>query len=375
MPGLLTKALACLSLTLAASPAMSLENAATARPPFEGVWRGTIGDVPIHACVAQSDYDTKGAYYYDRVRRLLRLVPGKSEGQWFEQETYDKNGASWQVSTNDSAVSGTWNDGKKQLPISLARVAGPKEDSPCGSMAFHLPRLAPVRLSSKHMSRNGAPYTKWTFKPGPWLDDEVEISTFTLDRAGSAIAKINALLRASLPKANGTGDWLDCIAGNVASSSMDGTWYDMIEPKIITDRWLAAQENSETNCGGPHPENINTPRTFDLLRGTEVDPLDWLGSGAVHREDFGGQGGVYKSLRPNFLAAMLKGWKGVDRDCDEAMRSQASWSVGVDRGALIFSPNFPRVIMACGEDFKVSFARLQPWLNGTGKAAVATLPH
>jgi hypothetical protein len=139
---------------------------------------------------------------------------------------------------------------------------------------------------------------------------------------------------------------------------------------------LGVRDTSDYFCGGPHPESFSTARTFDLSRGIEVDPLDWFGLKAVHREDQGGQYGVYKTLTPAFRAAILKGWKGEsDADCDDAMRSQEDWNVGIARGALVFSPQFPHVIAACTVDFKVPFARLQSWMNEQGKAAVATLPN
>jgi hypothetical protein len=155
---------------------------------------------------------------------------------------------------------------------------------------------------------------------------------------------------------------------------MDGTFYQMIEPTIVSDHWLGANEHGEYYCGGAHPENSNIPRTFNLVSGVQVDPLDWFSPLAVHREDLGGEYGIYKTLTDAFRKALLKGWKG-DEDCDDAVRTQDSWSVGIARGSLVFTPSLPRVIMACGEDFKMPFAKLEPWLNTKGKAALASLPR
>lgn len=242
-------------------------------------------------------------------------------------------------------------------------------------MAFLGPRLAKVQLTSERLTKDGERYTKWAFVPGPWLKEEVEITTFTLDRPGPQVAKINSLLRAVLPEANGRGEWFDCVAGSVNSHGQDGAYYRSIEPQLIGKRWMTASEQGEYYCGGPHPDNVFSPRTFDLELGIEVDPLDWFGPEAVHREDLGGDSGIYKTLTPAFIKVVLDARNLDDSDCDEAIKEQKSWSVGLKAGALVFSPNFPRVIMACGEDFDVPFARLQPWLNSQGKETMATLPR
>ena len=351
---------------------------AVPQPAWEGVWAGTIGAMPVHVCLDKTPHQQKGAYYYDHVKRLLRLVPGETGGEWFEQETYDKNGARWHISPIGRSLTGTWRDGSTALPIRLTRVGAASREfaGPCGSMALHRPRLETVRLIARPGTMNGAAYSVLTFKPGPWANDEVEISTFSLNRPGSAASRINALLRAALPKADGTGAWLDCIAANVNWSGMDGTYFRTIAPTLISERWLAVNEHGEYYCGGPHPENENIPRTFDLQFGVEVNPLNWLGPNAVHRENVGEGADGYKTLTPAFVAMILKGWKAEDpAECDDAMRRQDSWRIGVARGALVFEPDFPRVILACGEDFRVPFSRLQPWLSNRGRIMVATLPH
>jgi hypothetical protein len=70
---------------------------------------------------------------------------------------------------------------------------------------------------------------------------------------------------------------------------------------------------------------------------------------------------------------ILKGWKPEDPECRDAIADQEFWNIGISRAGLVFSPSLPRVIMACGEDFTIPFARLTPWLNATGRAAVASI--
>lgn len=347
------------------------------QPAWEGVWAGTLGQTPIHVCLDHTPYEEKGAYYYDRIKRLLRLVPGPAAGKWFEQATYDKNGALWAVTADNDALTGTWSDGKSVLPIRLTRIGGPSKDfsGPCGDLAFHRPRLDQIRLVTKKAVLGGAAYTVTTFSAGKAFDNQVEISTFALGGSAPPIAKVNALLQEALPKADGTGEWLECMAANVNSSGMDGDYVRSIEPTLITPRWLAAGDSEETDCGGAHPNNSHTPRTFDLSSGTEVNPLDWFGPKAVHREIYEGETEPARTLTPAFIRFLLKGWKADSPDCDGVMDGADFWHVGIAKGALVFSPDLPRVVMACGEDIKMPFARLQPWLNPSGKAMVATLPR
>jgi hypothetical protein len=370
-------ALICAMLALGGVPAIGQNEQGNSPPPaWEGVWQGTIGQARVHVCLERSAFDENGAYYYDRIKSLLRLVPADGSGGWFEQETSGDNGARWQFSERRGELVGTWSDGKKALPLRLERIGGPgsTDESPCGSGTFNKPRFVGFRTTNKPAVKDGTRYTIWSFKPGPWLADEVEITTFTLDRPGPAIAKVNAILRSALPDPDGSGDWSECVAGNVENSGMDGTFFEIIEPTLVTERWLAASDQGEYYCGGAHPESVDRRRTFDLARGIEVDPRDWLEPRAFHRENYDGEAGTAKTITPEFMAALLDGWKAENPDCDEIIRGWEWWGVGIERGALVFSPEFPRVTMACGEDIKMPFTRLGPWLNQEGKAARATLP-
>ena len=130
-------------------------------------------------------------------------------------------------------------------------------------------------------------------------------------------------------------------------------------------------------AAGRIPRTDNIPHTYDLVKGVEVDPLDWLLPTAVHREELEEYGP--STLTADFVALILKDWRAGDDEHDDECRES---TLRKNRGASgsraapsVFSPNFPRVIMACGDDYKVPFAELQPWLNAEGKAIVVTLPR
>jgi hypothetical protein len=229
-----------------------------------------------------------------------------------------------------------------------------------------------VALTRKNSTNNGAALTIWTFKPGAPFDD-VEVSTFTLDRPGPAIARVNAELRTILPKVDGGGDWLDCIAGNANAHGADGYFSESIEPSVVTARWLGAIYRSDTDCGGAHPNTSVAFRTFDLEQGAELDPLDWFAPAAVLVEPV--DRSSLKSLTPAFRKFLLAGYKAEGEDCDGVLAETEYWTAGIERGSMVFWPGLPRVVMACSEDFKIALDRLEPWLNPNGKAMLPTLPR
>lgn len=349
---------------------------AAAPPAWKGTWKGTIGTLPVHVCLNKTPYENRGAYYYDRHKRLISLELDQQRQEWVEGEGRTNKGPRWSLAPNAGTLTGTWRSGKRSLPVRLTRITGPSREyeGPCAGMDFHRPRVSPVRLTSKAGIKDGAKFTAWSFKPGAPYND-VAIATFTLDRADGGVPKINAVLRDILPKPDGTGTWLECMAGNADAHGADGDYLESIEPVLISKRWLSAKHHNDSDCGGNHPNTSNVWRTFDLENAVEVDPHDWFKPSAVTITPYAGDDEPAKTLTNDFRAMILKGWKPADPDCKDAIARQEFWNIGIVRGALVFSPDLPRVVMACGEQFKVPFAKLKPKLNEAGKAAVATLPR
>ena len=360
---------------LAAAPVAAQDDWNAPPPAWEGVWQGTIGTLSVHLCLDTTPSRSSGAYYYDRHRSLIPLELDDSKVSWIEKSADDRDGPRWRIAAGGKdALTGSWTDGKAMLPVRMRRIGPTSADyeGPCESMEFHRPRLKPVALTRKSTTKYGAALTIWTFRPGAPFGD-VEVSSFTLDRPGPAVARVNALLRAILPKADGGGNWLDCIAGSANAHGMDGNFSESIEPSLVAGRWLGATYRSDTYCGGAHPNTSLSYRTFDLEKGAEVDPLDWFAPTAVLSEQVDKDS--LKSLAPAFRKFLLANYKAEDEECDGVLADAQYWSVGIERGSMVFWPELPRVVMACSEDFKVAYDRLQPWLDPKGKAIVATLPR
>lgn len=359
------------ALLLSGGEAWAQDGVAAEAPAWDGVWRGTVGGLPVHVCLQRKSYEDAGAYYYNRHRALIRL---RRDGETWREGHEEGKAPAWTLSSlSGGAIEGRWSDGRRTLPVRLQRVdAAVDEEGPCATDAFHRSRLGSVRVVEKSATFAGQPITRLSFRPGPPFD-EVEVASFTVDGGGTAVAKVNAELRSILPDARGGGEWLDCMKTNAAAHGSDGDYQEEIAPVLLSHRWLSARHQGSYYCAGAHPVDYRALRTFDLRSGGEVDVRDWFLPRAVHVEP--DTGSPSKTLTAEFRTRLLQGWKPEDPECDDVLRTEEYWNVGVERGALVFSPTLPRVVLACSEDFKLTFAEAQPWLNAHGKAAVATLPR
>jgi hypothetical protein len=352
-------------------------------PAWQGVWDGTVGTQPIRACFSYRSYRSFGFYYYKAHLNAIPLQQPDDKRLSFVEGHNDADATApvWELGdAGATQLTAQWKKGKRSLPIRLRRLAGPAfkegEDQPCSGMLFQGPRLEGVRVVDSPATKDGVRYTRLTLDHrGHFGSDDVEIESFALTGDSAAHRRINAKLREILDSKYEYG-WFSCVTGAAGSGPFGGGTYESYTPTLFSGRWLAVNHHYEGYCGGAHPESSNTPLNFDLQTGAEVDPLDWFTAKAVHRENLK-EYGIYKTLTEPFIKLILKGWKrGADDDeCYDATSSQESWSVGITRGALVFSPNLPHAVAACIDDYRIPFARLQPWLNPKGKAMVATLPR
>ena len=134
-----------LALVLVAPVALPAVAQDEPKPAYYGVWKGTIGAYPVMACLDRDGLgQARGAYYY-----LSHLSPiglaGRDDGpDWDERVNYDASGARWHgVAVKGDALTASWTDGKKTLPVKLARqkfVTKDDYDGPCMGDAFVAPR-------------------------------------------------------------------------------------------------------------------------------------------------------------------------------------------------------------------------------------------
>jgi hypothetical protein len=343
-------------------PLAALAAAAPAPASYEGVWQGTVGDLPVRACFTNREWGAFGAYYYLSHLKLITLeTPEKGSEVFLEGSESGVKGPGWTLDALvGDALSGRWVGQGRALPIRLKRLAKAAEDeTPCASRLFHAPRLVGLGIASRRAQKDGLAYTILS------LDDrerfDVEVETFQLNGKDVGVGRLNAELRR--PLSDDPPEWLECVRGALANGTFGGGFTDTHEPSMISARWLAVVHRYDLFCGGAHPDSGSNYRTFDRVTGREVDLHDWLGARAVKRERPEGETEDVKTLTPAFRNVVLKGWKAENQECDEVVRGEEYWTIGLTRTGFVLAPLLAHVVQACGEEFNVPFARLRPFLT------------
>jgi hypothetical protein len=353
-----------LALAAAAAPAPSPAELA-------GVWEGNVGTLPIRACFVRRDAEKFGAYYYLSRLRLIPLEADEAGTGFHEGVSDEPSPPRWTIDRVDGAeLTGRWTARGRALPVRLHRLARMTgDDSPCASMVFHRPRLEGVRTVPSRATLDGTAYTKLTLDLRGRFESSFE--TFALDGGGAAAQRINAALGAGL--AGDPPAWFECIGDSLGFAPLEGSFEESLAPTMFTRRWLVVAHHWDGDCGGAHPDSTNSYRIFDLADGREIDIFDWLNARAVHRERPEGSGEELKSLVPAFRDVVLARWRPDTPECDEPVRSEEFWTIGLRRDAFVFSPDLAHVVQACAEDFVVPFDRLRAYLSAEGAANVAAL--
>jgi hypothetical protein len=354
---------------------LALLAAATATPSgpadLPGIWEGTIGTLPVRACFVQREWGTFGAYYYLSRRRLIPLEAPEHGGGFDEGGSADGSPPHWTIeSAGPSQLIARWTARGRTLPVRLARLARMTgEDSPCSAIAFHRPRLEGVHPVRTRAAKDGVAYTRIVLDTAGRFE-EVSFETFALDGPGEAAARINAALGTAL--AGDPPSWLECVTDALADSPNEGGFDESLTPTMISRRWLAVSHHWDGSCGGAHPDSSNSYRLFDRTDGREVDLHDWLNASAVHRERPDG-GEEVKTLLPALRTAILARWRPEAPECDEPVRGEEYWTIGLTRTGMVFSPLLAHVVQACEEDFTIPFDRLRSFLTPEGAANIRAL--
>jgi hypothetical protein len=352
--------------------------AAQSSAGFAGVWQGTVGTQPVRVCFNEREWGKFGQYYYMSHLVSIPLQQPEGQKQSFVEggDESDSKSPRWTFDkTALDRLSGSWTQAAKSLPIALTRVPLPKlkdEDTPCGSMTFQEPRTRGVKMLTKPAVKDGVHYTRLILDFGGHFGEDIRAETFALAGDSPAVRRINAKLRE--PLAGEPDGWLDCIRMAANNSPYGGANSESYEPRLFGRRWLVAMHHWDGDCGGAHPDSSNTPTLFDLTTGAEINVFDWFNDKAIERRPVEGYEPLI-SLRPAFRSMVLGGWKADDAECTDAVRTDEYWHAEPTRTGFTFTPELPHVAEACGEDFKVPFAKLQPWFSEKGKAAIAALAH
>lgn len=343
-------------------------------PIWHGVWQGTIGTLPVRACLArQGGRYSIGSYYYLRRLRPIPLRQVEQSRVWTEGHGSDASSLpKWRFeSVTPTLLTGSWSAGTRRLQFRLTRVFGLRaEEEPCGSLLFNRPRLRALQVTERRATTDGVRYTVLNADPGPAFE-EVGLTTFALDGGNPATRRINQVLRRPIAGEPAASDWLECLTGGLNAHGSDGDFSVEIRPTMITGRWLAATVASGTYCGGAHPNFAATSLVFDRVTGAEVSLLGWLNpQGVERRPDLGPDVAL---VRPALRHAILAQAKGVEAECREAIGEAEFWDLGLARTGLSFTPDLPHVLTSCEEATVMPWASLAQFLNAAGRAGAASL--
>ena len=344
-----------------------------ATPPWHGVWQGTIGRLPVRACLQQrgGDYQN-GSYYYLRQLKPIALEH-QDDGTWTEQagggETVTGR---WSVALTGGRLAGQWRGGKATLPIALTRVAAAAgEDDPCGSDAFMAPRVRPIRVLTKPASKGGFAYSVLTYAVGPSFAD-VSITSFAFPPTRLGDAAINAALRIDPAKPDGDADYLGCFKGQLASLGIDGDFQFSYEPALVTPELMSVAVSAGGSCGGAHPSMSNKHLAFERMTGKAIDLERWFNDHGL-KPDVG-----LRPLTPALKAVVLKHFpsgQDADADCREVVADSDYWDLAIDRHGIAFDPSLPHVAQGCGDTAIVPFAELAPFLSPVGREVAGRLGY
>ena len=364
----------CLS-RVALALGLFLSQPAQAAPDLKamhGVWQGTIGNLPVHACFDAGEYSNDGKYFYMRRLSTIPLMADeKVAGELTEGWADTKGVARWRMTAiTKNRIEGVWTGKGRTLPIRLTRLpfATDEEfDSPCGSLAFVQPILASTRIVRTSARNNGLAVEKLTLA---YPDDSISIKSIQLVGSSPAIAAINRRLREAFDKYDG---WKWCLRD---ADMWGANYHDEVEARLVTTHWLSVMSRNENFCGGPHPNSSNMPILFDRQSGQQVDLYTWFGGVSSTRGKVEGNPETIDPLTGKLFDLVLKLHPRASEsedDCGGAVKTAFGWTLELKREGIAFTPELARVVMACGDEVILSWNQLAPFLSPIVKREVAAL--
>lgn len=369
---------------LALALAVALSTPAQADPLEPGVYEGTIGSLPIRACIDESSMVAGSYYYLKHLRPIaLRKDEAKSPDVLTEFTSYeDRTGGEWHsLHQTGETITGKWRDGRRALPIRLTSVTIKvgEYSSPCEARQFLGPRLAAASVVQTPDEFAGVPIIRLAFDHGPYFDAEsTAIASFVL--AGPpepGDGPINMALRRVLPVGvdDSDSDFMTCMGDMLAQWGRDGSFEHDAQPEVLTTRWLGVVHTQGVYCGGAHPSFWQSRQVFDRQTGAEVDPAGWLTRQALEFYQYEDPDGFYPKrpvagLGEELFVIMRRYWPlDYDNECFDVIDGKGyGWDIGLGQGGMIFKPELPHAVTACIESVTVPWADLEPFLSEEGRA-------
>ena len=307
-------------------------------PSGAAVWRGTLGDQAIVACLAAGG----GSYYYEARKWNIPLAPNGVTAGFREGDSAESTG-SWRLQKLDAAVlTAEWisPDGSKRLPIRLARtkLLPPGADSCDLSAEYNAPRLAAVDLEAANTVDEQGIAVQHRKVRG------LEVDRLQLELPGAGAAAINARLDAEFRRHLAM--VYSCVTGNRPGDFASGQ-----EVEFASARWIVVGSSIEYYCGGAHPELSLDYFSFDRGTGRQIDTSGWLRSNGDREAPAG-------------LWPLLARKASPEGACREV------WLQGIDlprvrpsAGGVTLEPAFPHAVRACEDSVELGLEEARPFLT------------
>jgi hypothetical protein len=335
---------------------------------WEGVFEGTLGTskilVELNAGFETSEYKggyaEGGRYSYLPKTRDINLILDQADGSnlkftethWphrrFADEDDKQITGRWVLVVSGETATGTWTspDGKKTLPLALTRLSlasftDARTDVSLLTAAYDQIWLSQVRFSDAGVAKRFGAVEVRYLKDSAFKTKYPVIGRFPDDGQKRAI---NDLLIAKHRAA--VLEYRNCFNG------VPYNWSDAeTEPRFEFDvtyaspKLLSYTESGSVFCGGAHPNNYVSPKSFDLTTGTQMggDDLDDLSPDAFGRV----LKLANKTERIAFEAYVMKKWKaGAAKDKDQGEGCSEGWMNEAPDGATYFRLSFTKTGLA-----------------------------
>lgn len=363
-------------LGIAALLGLAGQAQAAESPALEGVWSGTIGTLPVRACLMDASVEpARGSYYYLSQKEPIPLNQLDGAKGWQEDAGAK---ARWTIALQGNGrITGSWTTGDRTLPIALSRVAMGDDgelDGACRASAYLAPRIIPLKPVAKAETKGKFSYSHWQYPVDKSLEDTVDIAIFQIPLQRPGDKAINARLRGLLDPAEGRANYADCMLGSIWQSGRDGDFYLSAAPSFASSEWIDAEVNEGGYCGGAHPSGATSHMVFDRGSGKEVQLATWLAPRGMSA-NWDAEAKVWNTrllapLRKRVIAAMPEN---DDADCRAAVAEADYWNLSLTPKGIGFTPSLAHVMQACEDTAELSFAELAPWLSPAGKTAAARM--
>lgn len=341
---------------------------------LEGVWRGTIGTVPIVVCLDETM--PHGSYYYLSNRKLIDLVKNGDKSNELIESVESTNSVAPKITgfwadlrVDNKRLVGNWssNDGAKKSPINLTRITNRTKLKNCSeSTDFFQP------LINQEQFRFGQPQEKYghVYRTVSVLDHHIQ----SIELTGTQYATtINQNLRDYVRR--DMAEYFHCFRGTKAISSKKFSAALTILPSLpgflsvrLDRSKICNQQLANLNLRNEDSEFHQIYVTWSLAKGKQLNFQKWFNRDG-YQEVSTNAFQISKELR----SVLEYKWKSTHPCKDAPLECPPGrcFPIRIDQTEVVFNPSpggYP--YPACEDDLSVPTSELQRFLTSEAKQQI-----